>query len=64
MGLSSEIIVLVTAVGAVVFLFAMDYYFRFQEKRAEMMLARIKDESRPPAYIEIKEEGDEPNIAA
>jgi len=63
MGPSSEIIVLLTAVGAVVFLFAMDYFFRYQEKQAELTLAQAEEEARPPAYIEIKED-DEPNIAA
>ncbi len=64
MGRSSEIIVLLTAVGAVVFLFAMDYFFRYQERQAEITLARAEEEARPPAYIEMQEEGDEPNIAA
>ncbi|MDP1809490.1 MAG: hypothetical protein Q8L35_08145 [Actinomycetota bacterium] len=63
-GQSSEIIVLITAIGTVVFLFAMDYYFRYQERQAELHLAQAKEESRAPVYIEIAEEGDEPNIAA
>jgi len=63
-GQSSEIIVLFTAIGAVIFLFAMDSYFRHQEKQAELNLARTHEEVSHQAYIEISEEGDEPNIAA
>ena len=62
-GQSSEIIVLITAIGAVIFLFAMDYIFRYQERQAELHLAQVREESQQPAYIEISEEGDD-NIAA
>jgi len=61
---ASGLIILISAVGTVVFLFAIDHYYRIREKRAEEALEQIKEQAHRQAYIEIKEEGDEPNIAA
>lgn len=64
MALSNGIIILVAAIGAVIFLFSIDYYFRIQEQRAELALEESKDHVNNETLIELKEKGDETNLAA
>ena len=62
--LLNGIIVLGAAIGAVIFLFFTDYYFRVQEHRAELSLTETKSQANNETLIELKEEGDEANLAA
>lgn len=65
MAQTNQIIVVFAAVGAVAFLFIMDWYYRRQEKHAEENLARINESCQSQVYLEVGDEGnDEPNIAA
>ncbi len=59
MHLSREIIIIAAALGAVVFLFLMDYYYRSLEAAGEEHLI----ESDEPS-VEVGDQTDEPNIAA
>lgn len=76
MGLSSEIVVILAAVGAVIFLFLMDYYYRkLESKYAEETLdidealdatlnEAIETTPEPDTYVEMNDQSDEPNVAA
>ena len=66
MGISSELIILFTAIGTVIFLFSMDYWFRMLEEKTQVNGATTKElpEKQPDAYLDVGEERDEPNIAA
>ena len=62
--LSSEVVILGAALGAVVFLFATDHLFRKREQLAEEALEEIKEKTGTQVYLELNEEGDEANLAA
>ena len=76
MGLSSEIVVILAAVGAVIFLFLMDYYYRilenkYEEKRLDIeetldvtLNEAIETTSEPGTCIEMNDQSDEPNVAS
>lgn len=55
---------MITAVGAVVFLFLMDSLYRYQEKQAEAAMVEEREEAQPLGYIDMNKEGEEPNLAA
>jgi hypothetical protein len=66
---ANSIHVIFAAIGAVIFLFIMDSYFRGQEEQAAAAGRRAGEQMAEPSvskpsYIEIKNEGDEPNLAA
>ncbi len=59
MHLSREIVIIAAALGAVVFLFLMDYYYRSLEAAGE---EQIIDPEEPT--VEVGDQTDETNIAA
>jgi hypothetical protein len=66
---TNSIQVIFAAIGAVIFLFIMDSYFRGQEERAEAASGRSEEPMTEasvsgPSRIEVRNEGDEPNLAA
>ncbi len=62
--LSSEVVILGAALGAVVFLFVTDHLFRKREQLAEEALEEIKEKTGTQVYLELNEEGDDANLAA
>jgi hypothetical protein len=56
LGFSDEAVVTFVAVGAVIFLFSMDYYYRLLEARA--------DEEKVDANVTIEDDSTERDIAA
>lgn len=64
MGLSSDIIILMAALGAVLFLFTTDHLFRKRESRAEKALEETKEQVSRSAFLETNEKGEEPDLAA
>lgn len=59
MHLSREIVIIAAALGAVVFLFLMDYYYRSLEAAGE---EQVIDPEEPA--VEVGDQTDETNIAA
>ncbi len=59
MHLSKEIVIIAAALGAVVFLFLMDYYYQSLEAARE---EHPIEPDEPP--VEVGDQTDEPNIAA
>lgn len=64
MALSSDIVILLAALGAVLFLFTADHFFRKREIRAEEALEKTKEQAEGPAFLEINDKSDEPDLAA
>jgi len=64
--LSREIIIVAAALGAVVFLFLMDYYYRSLEATGEEHPLEPDEHSLEPdeSAVEVGEQTDETNIAA
>lgn len=64
MQLSSDIIILMAALGAVLFLFTTDHFFRERENRAEQELEETKEQASSSAFLEISDKDEEQNLAA
>lgn len=69
MAVSSELVVIFAAVGAVIFLFLMDYYYHVLENRSTEKPHEIEDSLDATLADTLEsslegEESDEPNVAA
>ncbi len=69
MAVSSELVVIFAAVGAVIFLFLMDYYYHVLENRSIEKPHEIEDSLDATLADTLEsslegEESDEPNVAA
>ncbi len=65
--ISDGFTVIISAIGAVAFLFFMDHLFRLQEARVEAIAEDSDPNEQPnelPSLTDLSEESDDPNVAA